>query len=491
MSMSNDPKNPATPARRTRASRPRLRNQLLLVFGIVTLALGSFYAALVVATQIDQIFFPDSQIHIGGIGPISSLPLVDKGDSTSENGPGGRINILVMGLDKRPTDGPDPTRTDTMFVMSVDPSAHTARGLAMPRDLYVDIPTKSGKSTYKDRINTVYEVGEIQKYDGGGAALAKQVVGKLLGIKINYYVVVDFQGFKQVVDLLGGIDVDVPAPGLNDPYYSETEKPGDYFPCIFKPGVFHMNSSQALCYARSRNYSPGGDLDRILRQQRIVYAVMKKATDLHVLADPGNVLNLWKRYRDTVVTDLNDIQIPGYAKMAAGIDPDQLAFLSIGPATRPFTTPEGAAVLLPSEAGIKQIVDAFLSDNKLTQENAMVQVQNATPDPTLGPKALDYLNSLGIQAANIHTNNQADATQTQTVVLDYTGKSYTADRIASWLGLPKERVKKAGVNEPRANNADVVVILGPDAKLESAIAPPGTPPPATGQQAPATVPPGR
>src|SRR5947209_18646877 len=98
---------------------------------------------------------------------------------------------------------------------------------------------------------------------------------------------------------------------------------------------------------------------------------MKKATDLHVLADPGNVLNLWKRYRDTVVTDLNDIQIPGYAKMAASIDPDQLAFLSIGPATQPYTTSEGAQVLLPSDAGIKQIVDAFLSDNKLTQENAI------------------------------------------------------------------------------------------------------------------------
>jgi LCP family protein required for cell wall assembly len=482
--LSNDPKRPAAPARRARSSRPKLRNQLFLVFGIVALALGSFYAALVVATQIDQIFFPDSQIHIGGLGPISNLPGVDNGDTSSgDSGPGGRINILVMGLDRRPSDGGDPTRTDTMFVMSVDPSAHTARGLAMPRDLYVNIPSKTGNSTYKDRINTVYEVGELQKYPGGGPALAKQVVGKLLGIKINYYVLVDFQGFKKVVDLLGGIDVDVPAPGLNDPYYSETEKPGDYYPCVFKEGVHHMTSSDALCYARSRNYSPGGDLDRILRQQRIVYAVMKKATDLHVLADPGNVLNLWKRYRDTIVTDLNDIQIPGYAKMAASIDPDQLAFLSVGPATQPYTTSEGAQVLLPSDAGIKQIVDAFLSDNKLTQENAVVQVQNATADQNQGPKAVDFLSSLGVQSANIHTINQPDPTQTQTVVIDYTGKTYTADRIASWLGLTKDRVKNASITEPRPGNADIVVILGSDAKLESAVAP-GITPPTSGSPAP-------
>jgi LCP family protein required for cell wall assembly len=448
----------------------------MLVFGIVTLALGAFYAALVVATQIDQIFFPDSQIHLGG--PLAKIPGVDSGDSQpSENGPGGRINVLVMGLDRRPNEGSDPTRTDTMFVMTIDPSSHTARGLAMPRDLYVNIPTKSGNSTFKDRINTVYEVGELQKYNGGGSALAKQVVGKLLGVKINYYVVIDFSGFKRVIDLLGGIDVDVPAPGVNDPYYSETEKPGDYYPCIFKPGTVHMNSSQALCYARSRNYSPGGDLDRILRQQRIVYAVMKKTTDLHVLADPGNVLGLWKRYRDTVVTDVNDLQIPGFAKMAAGIDPDQLAFLSIGPATQPFTTSEGAAVLLPSDAGIKQIVEAWLSDNKLSQENASVLVQNTTSDPNLGTKSVDFLNSLGIITANLKTANVPDVSQAQTVVIDYTGKSYTADRIAAWLGLPKERVRRAAAGDPRVGQADIVVLLGPDAKLESAVAPIATPQP--------------
>src|SRR6185436_4085099 len=118
----------------------------------------------------------------------------------------------------------------------------TARGLAMPRDLYVDIPSKSGNSTFKERINTAYVYGETGSYNGGGPALAKQVVEKLLGIKLNYYVIIDFEGFKQVIDLLGGVDVDVPAPGVNDPYYSETELRGDYFPCVFKPGRYHMNA---------------------------------------------------------------------------------------------------------------------------------------------------------------------------------------------------------------------------------------------------------
>jgi LCP family protein required for cell wall assembly len=271
--MSNQARRRAPSSPRPRQRKPRLKTQLAFGFGILLLALSAFYTALVVATQIDQIFFPDSQIRLGG--GLAKLPGVDSGDKEGEAGPGGRINILVMGLDKRPQEEAMYSRTDTMFVMTIDPSSHTARGLGIPRDLLVNIPSKTGRSTYQDRVNTVFEVGEQQKYEGGGPALAKSVVGKTLGIKINYYVVIDFEGFKKVIDLLGGIDVDVPAPGLNDPYYSETERRGDYFPCVFKPGRHHMNASEALCYSRSRNYSPGGDLDRILRQQLVMYAVME------------------------------------------------------------------------------------------------------------------------------------------------------------------------------------------------------------------------
>ncbi|HWC31283.1 MAG TPA: hypothetical protein VG845_14470, partial [Dehalococcoidia bacterium] len=117
-----------------RPSRPKLRNQLLFVFGIILLAGGAFYTALVVATQIDQIFFPDSQLKPSGV--FAKLPGIDKGEPSAGDlggGSGGRINILVMGLDRRPNEGDAPGRSDTMFVMTVDPSTRTARGLALPR----------------------------------------------------------------------------------------------------------------------------------------------------------------------------------------------------------------------------------------------------------------------------------------------------------------------------------------------------------------------
>jgi LCP family protein required for cell wall assembly len=445
-------------------SRPKLRNQILFVFGILMLASGAFYTALVVATQIEHIFFPDSQIKLPG--GLARLPGVDSGQS--EEIGGGRINVLVMGLDRRERDGNIPTRTDTMFVMTIDPSTGTARGLAMPRDLYVDIPTRSGGS-FKERINTAYVYGSTSSYPGGGTALVRKTVENLLDIKINYHVIIDFEGFKEVVNLLGGVDVDVPAPGVNDPFYSETELLGDFYPCVFAPGLHHMDGSDALCYARVRRNS--SDFDRILRQQRIIFAVMDKATQLNVLADPTNIVNLWKRYKDTIDTDINDLQIPGFAKLAAAIDPDQLAFLTLAAATTPFTTSEGAAVLLPSEAGIKQIVDAFLSDNRLLAEAATVEVQNGTGLEGQASKAVEYFTSLGIPESSLVAVNALDANHTKTAIIDYGGKPYTAERLAGWMGVPRDRVRRStDADMPLRNSeSDIVVILGSDAKLESAV----------------------
>jgi LCP family protein required for cell wall assembly len=154
----------------------------------------------------------------------------------------------------------------------------------MPRDLFVDIPSKTGNSSFKERINSAYVIGDLQNYPGGGPGLARQTVEKLLGIKINYHVVIDFEGFKQIIDLLGGIDVEVAAPGVNDPQYSDTERLGDFYPCVFAPGPHHMNGKEALCFARTRRNS--NDLTD-LAPAAGMFAVMDKASQLNVLADPA------------------------------------------------------------------------------------------------------------------------------------------------------------------------------------------------------------
>jgi LCP family protein required for cell wall assembly len=444
-------------------ARPKLRNQILFVFGILVLAAGAFYTALVVATQIERIFFPGNPINLG---TLARLPGIQSSDSGSTDIGGGRINILVMGIDRRPYEGNILTRSDTMFVVTVDPSAKTARGLAMPRDLFVDIPTKSGGS-FKERINTALEYGETSGYSGGGPGLAKATVERLLGLKINHYVIIDFTGFKDVVDLLGGIDVDVPT-AIKDPTYSETERLGDFYPCVFDVGIHHMNGSDALCYARTRFNN--SDLDRIQRQQRVIFAVMDRASQLKLLSDPTNVTSLWKRYKSAVITDISDFQVPGFARLAAQIDTDHLAFLSLGAATIPYTTPQGAAVLLPSQAGIKQIVEALMSDQRLDQENATVEVQNGTAKAGQEAKIVDYLANQGLSLASVKAAPAVAIAHPKTEIIDFGGKTYTSQRIASLLGLTPVSVRpstEADATLRTIGAADILVIVGDDARIDT------------------------
>ena len=142
-----------------------------------------------------------------------------------------------MGLDRRPREGDILTRTDTMMVVTIDPQTKTAGILGIPRDMYVEIPNEDG-GYFEERINTALSTGEIYNYPGGGRQLAKDTIERNLGIKIDHYVIIDFQGFEEVIDSLGGIDVDVPE-ALYDPYYSETELPGDYFPLDFPRAAAH------------------------------------------------------------------------------------------------------------------------------------------------------------------------------------------------------------------------------------------------------------
>jgi alkylation response protein AidB-like acyl-CoA dehydrogenase len=233
-----------------------------------------------------------------------------------------------------------------------------------------------------------------------------------------------------------------------------------------------MNGQDALCYSRVRRNS--SDLDRITRQQRVMFAVMDKAAQLNVLSDIRNVSNLWERYKSTINTDINDLQIPGFANLARSIDPEKVAFLSVGAATTPYTVPStGAAVLLPSAEGIKQIVAAFTSDNRLQAEAATGEVQNGTDVAGQATKAIEYLTQLGIPKASLFAEN-ADASHPKTEIIDYSGKTYTAERLADWLSVPKDRVRKGSDADMalRTSQADIVVILGLDAKIESAVAAP-------------------
>jgi len=437
----------------------RLGQRVLIAAAFVLLAVGAFYGSFVIATRVDELFAPGHGIRVPAV--LSNLPGIQSGESN--NGGGSRINVLVMGLDRRPREGKAPARTDTMFVLTIDPHNKTAGILGIPRDLWVEIPTKDGNGYLEERVNAAYVLGEVNDYDGGGPALAMATAEHTLGIKLDHYVVIDFQGFKKVIDSLGGVEVDVPTY-LRDDLYSDTELPGDYLPQEFEPGIQHMDGTRALAYARIRRGS--SDLDRIQRQQRVIFAVIDKALNLDVLP---NALSLWRQYKDTIDTDISDPQIPGLAVLAAEIPPERIIALSLGPATVPYTTPAGAAVLVAAPEGIQQIVEALFSDQQILEEGAMVEVQNGTGEPGLATSVVDYLVNLGLPRSSLVTSNAPEQAVGQpSAILDYTGKRYTADKLAEWLGLASDRVRSAGAGDAalRSNSeADIVLIVGTDVDI--------------------------
>lgn len=459
---------PSTP-RSTRGQRAFIGAAILLFAAVST------YLALVIITRVDSIFFPGNQITLPGA--FGHAPGIDAGGNSGSQEP---INILVMGLDRRPREGDAPTRTDSLFVVRVDPKTKSTAIVGIPRDLLVDIPGKQG-GTYQDRINTVYVAGELGKYPNGGVGLLKQVLAAdPFNITIDHYVIIDLKGFEAVIDDLGGIDVDVPDE-VYDPYYSETELPGDYFPVHFKPGLQHMDGKTALAYSRVRFSSD--DLDRIQRQQRVIFAAIEKAKELNVLT---KATSLWSKYKDAVHTDISDALIPGYALLASQVQ-DQIHAVSLGPATAPYTTAQGAAVLIGNTERIQAIVQSVFAEKPdggvpevtVTPEPVRVQVQNGTGADGLATHIVAFIAGKGYPTNDLNAANVFDgAPHAKSEIIDVKGTNRrNAYLLADWLQIDPAQVRDATDAERAAlaaNPAEIVVIIGADVDIDHLIESPTT-----------------
>lgn len=269
--------------------------------------------------------------------------------SQTEEGPvwGGRerVNILLIGLDNRESEGGDWARADTNMVVTIDPATRTAGLLSIPRDVWVVYPISSGWR--EDRINATWVHARATRYPGGGPALAKRVVSYNLGIPIHFVAYVDFAGFIRVVDMLGGLTVDVARP-LKDNEYP-TEYYG-YQRIYFPPGLQHMNGAEALIYARSRHQD--SDIYRASRQQQLLLAAREKALTLDLLPKLPWLLSEMK---DTVQTDMKPTEILALARLAATIETRDLVIRTVP--TSSFTTSQGAAVQLIDTAGLRRVLD--------------------------------------------------------------------------------------------------------------------------------------
>lgn len=442
---------------------PRRRHYSpLIIFSIAIFAVAAFYLGLVVVTQADQIFLPGNEL---GLPVVKSLPGVDSGNTPDFADINERINIVLLGLDQR-RDEPDdqPYRTDTVMILTIDPYSKTAGAFSIPRDTLVQIPDGYGGYT-EDRINVAYELGEYmyRGYPGGGAGLVKDTIEYNFEIPIDHYVVLNFNSFIEIVDELGGITVDVPEY-VYDPAYSDCNRCA-YRYVEFVPGPQQLDGETALAYARLRHSD--NDFKRIERQQLVIKAMARRASDIGVLLG-SNPINLYKKYKESVKTDISDIRAAGLALLGKQIGPDNIHTVSMQPATYPCTGCS-ASVLLWDPQKLEELKAQVFSDGRLQTEQARVEVLNGTPVPDLAGDFASFLRGQGLPSEQIAVDEYAGGElYDETLIIDLSGKSYTVSRLAQWLGLPGSRVLTA--SDPRSapfidTVANVVVVLGKDVDL--------------------------
>jgi LCP family protein required for cell wall assembly len=455
-----------------------------LIIGIGVFAVMSLYLSLVAVSRVDGVLFPGNELGLPGVTNIVGISAGDTPASAETIDQ--RINILFLGLDQR-LDEPDNDRyrTDSIVIFTIDPYSKTAGSFSIPRDTRVSIPDPNGDGGVytKTRINEAYEMGQYGVnyqlgYDGGGPQLVKDTIEMNFGIPINYYVIMNWANFIQIVDDLGGIDVTIPEYAY-DPAYSTCQYCGDYYPIEFVPGTEHMDGTRALEYARIRKSD--NDFKRIERQQLVLRAIIAKGKTLNLL-NVGKLKDLYDTYSNSVQTDIPDTQVPGLALLVKQIDDTQglgnLKMVSMAPATYsceqnddcPGNPP--AAVLDWNPQKVALLKAQVFSDVQLSTDNAAVSVLNATNTPSLATDFSTQLKANGIPPANITVDEYANGLlYPTTVIVNVSGSNdHTISQIQGWLGIPDSHVLTAA--DPQAaqflgTTANVVVVLGADAAEDS------------------------
>ena len=215
----------------------------------------------------------------------------------------------------------------------------------------------------------------------------------------------------------------------------------------------------------------------------MIFATIDKAESLNVLQ---NAPSLWSKYKDTIKTDISDFQIPGYA-LLANETKDNIHAVSLGSATAPYTTAQGAAVLIFQKDEVAKLVNSVFADQPtsgpaqvvVTPEPVKVQIQNGAGVEGLAASVVSYIIGKGYPANDLNPANVFDgASHTKSEVIDLDGThEKNGYLLATWLGIPDSSYRKATSSEQTAMTASgtsLVVILGSDTNFQQLIQSPTT-----------------
>ena len=434
------------------------RRKPVLFFGRALIGLVAFAAVGLVALSYNI----DRSGEASGSFPSLSLfntirHLVSSNERDLKGESEDRVNFLLLGVGGAGHEGAQ--LSDTILFASLKPSTKQIGMISIPRDMTVPIPGYGER-----KVNSANAYGE-QAEPGSGPLLASQVIGDVLQQSVQYYVRIDFDGFAELVDQLGGLDIYVDraftdesypvlgkeeatcgnAPAVSVPSDATATDaaapvpPVDYscrFEVLsFKEGWTHMDGSTALKYVRSRHGSNGeaSDFARSRRQQKVLLAVREKTLSTDTLLNPGKISGLLATLRANISTNMQLWEILRIATMMKEVDQTKIAthVLDASPDSPLYATSlNGAYVLLPKNddwrpiqllaANVFDVTGPALASAPVKKpEFVKVEIQNGTTVSGLAFRTSQLLEKKGFDVTKV--GNALDRDYQHTVVYDLTG----------------------------------------------------------------------
>jgi polyisoprenyl-teichoic acid--peptidoglycan teichoic acid transferase len=434
----------------------------LAFFGV-----GGYYGSRIVG-NIDKVFH--GNIFSDARALFSSTTL--KGQNT------GRINILLAGDSSDDPGHSGGVLTDSILIASIDTQDHSVFLLSIPRDLWVYVP---GLNSYQ-KINAANDVSNFNQpgYPSGGMGQLQEIIQTDLGIPIDYYALMDYGAFKDSVNAVGGVTINVQSSDPRGLYdcsidYSNHQKLVD-----LSNGIHTLNGEQALDLARARGDCPGSygfadsDFQRTQDQREMFIAIAEKAKSLGIITNPAKVSDLFNAFGNNVQTDLSLPDLLALISITKGTNPANAKSYSFSstltgsanPILTDYRSPSGEDAIIPTAgignfAALTQYYEKLTSNNPVVKEGANVVILNGSDVIGLASKQEAILEGKGFSVAAI-----ADATSEYpgTMIVDnskgadpnslkllkqlYPGTVVTTDT------TPTEATEAQGYN------ANFVVILG-------------------------------
>jgi len=395
------------------------------------------------------------------------------------SGPTGPLNILVMGSDTRDGQGSGygkiyggSARSDTTILVHITGDRRHAMAVSIPRDSYVAIPdcTREDGSVIPGRTTRINEA-----FTEGGPACTIRTIESLTGVFIDHFVVVDFRGFKSIVEALGGVEVCL-EEAVDDPK-SKLKLPA---------GTSVISGEQALAYVRARNtLADGSDLRRIDRQQAFLASMVRKALSLEILGNPLRLYDTLGAVAGSLTTDPGFGSVESLAGIAYDlreVGADDIIFLDVPVATRS----DGATVeWLPGARRIWQAINKdkvwppeFADDLEqpapspapdpdalaVAPADITVDVLNGTGTVGLAAEVADALAAQGYQIGEV--GNATTRAATETVVYYRPGQGPAARTLVASLGGDLRRERSASLGQA------LRVVVGSDSPAVVAVAAP-------------------